>query len=120
MAAKRSALASTDGKVINQHFGRADSFHIVDIGETGYDFIETRASAPSCNNKDHREDRFDHVLTLLADCEIIVVQKIGFSASQYLISRGKRVFEAPGFFIEDVIAELRTALGPELGKEDIS
>ena len=40
--AYRIAVASTDGIVVNQHFGHAERFHIIELNaETGkYSFIE--------------------------------------------------------------------------------
>lgn len=98
----RAAIATTDGKVINEHFGRAKAFYIVDLTESGYFFTETREINPCCHHQEHSENDFDKVISLLSDCDGVFVSKIGTVASTYLISHGLRVFEAPGF-IEDVM-----------------
>ena len=42
-AGYRVAAASSDGIVINQHFGRADIFYIYEVtGKGNYRFLETR------------------------------------------------------------------------------
>lgn len=102
---KRIALVSTDGKVINQHFGHAEAFHVFDLTEEGWNFVETRTSPACCQDHEHTTARFDHVLTLLADCEAILAAQIGTGAAQYLESHGKKVFQAGGF-IPDVLDEL--------------
>ena len=46
------ATASSDGIVINQHFGRADIFYIYEITETGkHRLLETRTVTPVCNGE---------------------------------------------------------------------
>lgn len=96
------AVASTDGKFINEHFGRAKAFYIIDINENSYSYIETRVIPPCCKNGEHSESDFDNVINLLSDCDGIFVSRIGAIASTYLISHRLRVFEAPGF-IDDVM-----------------
>ncbi len=98
----RVAVASTDGKYINEHFGRAKAFYIVDLSENGYSYVETREVSPCCKNHDHNESDFDKVINTLSDCDGIFLSRIGAIASAYLISHGLRVFEAPGF-IDDVM-----------------
>jgi len=94
----RIALATTDRLTIYQHFGRTSAFHIVDVGDETYDFVEVRKTPRACGNPGggHNEDVFDEVLALLSDCEGIVVGKIGPGAAEYLLRREMRVFEAPG------------------------
>lgn len=91
----RIAIASTDGKVINQHFGHAESFHIIDLYEDSYSFVETRVNTPTCTGQEHPAHAFDRVIRLLSDCEAIFVSRIGLSAASQLNSKGIRVFETP-------------------------
>lgn len=45
------AVASSDGIVVNQHFGRADTFFIYEVAGTGnYRFLETRTVTPVCGS----------------------------------------------------------------------
>ncbi|MBV6342150.1 NifB/NifX family molybdenum-iron cluster-binding protein [Candidatus Magnetobacterium casense] len=41
----RVAFATTDGSVINEHFGRSGMFSIYEIDSEGYGFVETRVFA---------------------------------------------------------------------------
>ena len=45
--AYKIAFASSDGKVVNQHFGRTKQFLIVEIDGKDYKYIETRVNEPS-------------------------------------------------------------------------
>ena len=62
----RVAVASSDGKYINQHFGHAHQFLIFDVqGEHDYKFLgNSRTLLPSCNGGDHSsgalEKHFEH------------------------------------------------------------
>lgn len=103
--AHRIAVASSDGKVINQHFGHADRFYIVDVEDNSYSFVETRFHEPACGDQGHSNEVFDSILELLSDCQGIFVSRIGYGAARYLNSRGMRVFEAP-YPIDTVLDKL--------------
>lgn len=93
----RVAIASTDGIVVNQHFGRADRFHIVEIiPESGkYQFLQSRTVSPCCQCGDHEISAFDAVLEALHDVQAILVSKVGSGASDYLEQHGMLIYEAP-------------------------
>ncbi|MCC8123093.1 MAG: dinitrogenase iron-molybdenum cofactor biosynthesis protein [Oscillospiraceae bacterium] len=77
----RIAIASTDGKVVNQHFGRAERFYIVEVNdETGWHFIETRKTQPVCNTRSHDDNQLRLTADLLADCDYVLVSQIGKGA----------------------------------------
>jgi predicted Fe-Mo cluster-binding NifX family protein len=102
------AVASTDGKIVNQHFGHADQFHIVSLDKSGYEFIETREVRPACSDFQHEDHSFDAVWEVISDCETVLVSKIGKPAAAYLIFKGIRVFEASGLIseiLEQIITE---------------
>ena len=103
----RVAIASTDGIIINQHFGHTERFHIVELNTDtlDYQFIESRTVERVCQGHYHEEKAFDAVLSVLSDVQAILVQKIGQGASDYLESKGIRVYTAP-FPIEPVIQKI--------------
>jgi nitrogen fixation protein NifX len=100
--AHRVAVASTDGKVVNQHFGHAEGFHVFDVVDGGFSYVETREVRPVCGPDGHEDSGFDAVVETLKDCEAIFVARIGPGAARYMISKGVRVFEAP-YAIEEVL-----------------
>jgi len=106
----RVAITTRDGKVVQEHFGHARHFHIVDLGEGGYRYVETREIEPRCqgafpDETPHDGSRFAPVVELLADCEAVVTAQIGPGASDYVIANGLRVFEGRGF-VEDILNEI--------------
>ena len=101
------AAASTDGKVVNQHFGRAEQFHILLAdGETmEYRFEESRRTSPLCGGGDHDTGELEKTAELLADCDYLLVSRIGPGARQVMEEHGVEVFELSGF-IEDSLKRL--------------
>ncbi|MCR4792093.1 MAG: diguanylate cyclase [Lachnospiraceae bacterium] len=103
----RVGFASADGKYVNEHFGHSKYWEIVDIPDEDADtstvsegsadsvvMAGTRMVRSGCNCHDPK--LFDDMLVTLADCDILVVARIGQEAAEYVISKGKRVFEATG------------------------
>ena len=101
------AFASSDGKVVNQHFGKADKFHIVEINddEKEYKFIESRHNVPSCSNFQHSEDSLLNAVKVIEDCKAVFVSKIGPGAASKVEANGIQAIEAP-YFIEDILEKL--------------
>lgn len=100
----RVAIASSDGKFIDQHFGHANRFIIVDVTDTGYAVVENRVAPPVCNGSDEPSG-FQRTARLLKDCDAVFVSRIGGPAAQAMFSEGIRVFESL-HFIEDVLNKL--------------
>jgi predicted Fe-Mo cluster-binding NifX family protein len=75
----RVALASRDGVVVHQHFGKATHFQIYDIEDGASRFVEVRENTPTCSA--NGEEAHIRVLSLLSDCQAVVVSRIGPGAS---------------------------------------
>lgn len=88
----RVAVASSDGKVINQHFGRAGIFLVFDVDEKGYRFVEERKSDPPCQLGEHDDNALDRTVGLIADCGIVLASMIGPGAEQAMNTRGIRAY----------------------------
>ncbi|HWQ75316.1 MAG TPA: NifB/NifX family molybdenum-iron cluster-binding protein, partial [Syntrophomonas sp.] len=102
----RVAVASLDGKVINEHFGRAKEFYIVDINQDGtYAFIEKRAVAPLCHSGEHAETAMETTVNALHDCVAVLVSRIGAAAKRTLERNKIAVFEQPDY-IENALSKL--------------
>ena len=99
------AVASSDGRVINRHFGKADRFLIFEYQDGNFVYIQTRTVTPCCNMGEHQDNAFENAAKVLSDCSVIIVSKIGISAADYLESRGFAVYEAP-FRIDAVLKKL--------------
>lgn len=83
----RIAIASTDGKNVNEHFGKVKEFHIFDLADEGLRFVERREVTPlSVGDKNHDfdEERFAAVMGKISDCNRVYVTKIGLKPAEEL------------------------------------
>ncbi|WP_313181805.1 NifB/NifX family molybdenum-iron cluster-binding protein [Lacrimispora sp.] len=101
------AVASTDGKVVNQHFGRAEVFYIVEAhsGDMTFTYEESRKTVPVCRGQEHDESQLNAVAAMLEDCDYILVSRIGDGARAALEQNNIEAYELPGY-IEDSIRKL--------------
>lgn len=99
------AVASSDGKYINEHFGRTQQFLVFEINDDEYEFIELRKSTPPCNGQGHNEDLMLTTIEMLSDCQAIVVSQIGPGAIERLAVHGINAYVIPDF-IEDALKRL--------------
>lgn len=100
------AVASTDGIVVNQHFGRADKFLIYEVNDDGsYSFIETRTVEPVCSFGNHDDDKLTANLKKISGCRYLLVSRIGSGASIRAEQLGITPMELPGM-IEDSIQKV--------------
>jgi predicted Fe-Mo cluster-binding NifX family protein len=109
---------------VQEHFGHARHFHIVDLDTDGYAYVETREIEPRCQGggageapqeQPHDGSRFAPVVELLDDCEAVVTAQIGEGAAAYVLSHGLRIFEGRGF-VNDILEEV----GPLLTSEEVA
>lgn len=99
----RIAVASSDGIVINQHFGRADTFYIYEMtGEKGVQFVEKRRGKPFCHGGEHDDKELLDSIELLADCGKVFVLQIGKGAEEALLNCKIEPVAARGI-IEEVL-----------------
>jgi len=90
------AVASTDGIVVNQHFGRADKFLIIEADDGGnYKFIEIRTVEPICSSREHDDKKLLETLKRIQDCRYLLVSKIGMVASAKAEQIGITPMEIP-------------------------
>lgn len=104
----RVAVASRDGKTVNDHFGRARQFLIFELEGTLLRLLEVRPNLAICQGgeePDHTRDALGRSVDLLRDCDGILVAKIGPGPREQLEAAGVRVLELPGI-IDEVFAEV--------------
>ncbi len=90
------AVASSDGLTVNEHFGRARSFHIYRLHDEGYDLLEVRENAPPCAGQAHDDDALARSAQLLADCRGVIASQVGPGAIDALITHRIMAFTLPG------------------------
>ncbi|WP_035784185.1 NifB/NifX family molybdenum-iron cluster-binding protein [Butyrivibrio sp. MC2021] len=93
----RVALASTDNMHVDQHFGRAESFLIVDVDKEGnYEEIEQRFVEPVCQGGRHDSAQLKRGVAGILDCNFVLAARIGDGAAYELREKGIAAFEMPG------------------------
>lgn len=97
------AVASSDGKVINQHFGRATQFLIFEVKNGQYTFLELIETNPFCNHGEHDDNRLLASVDALIGCRAVLVSQIGNGAAQILASKGIQSFDIKDFIEEALI-----------------
>ncbi len=80
------AVATSDGKNVDLHFGSADIFLIFEIEENNVNFLEIREK-PKISIKEH-SDRWTVSLKLLEDCGAVFCSRIGDEPKEALHSKG--------------------------------
>lgn len=101
----RIAVSSTDGKVVNQHFGKTEWFYIVEADPDEPEqmkCIEMRRVEAFCEGGNHDEQRLEQAVKCIDDCQYVLVSRIGNPAAQAIEAKGLRVFEIPGIIQESV------------------
>ncbi|MDR2123827.1 MAG: nitrogenase cofactor biosynthesis protein NifB [Desulfovibrio sp.] len=106
-AAVKVAVASHSGIVVDRHFGAAGQFHIYESDGLNTRLLETRrvgGDNPGCGmcggrplpegpeEAERGGDRITRALDAVADCNIVVVMRIGDAPSRRLAERGIAVF----------------------------
>ena len=105
----RIAITSADGVLINQHFGHAKRFLIVDIeadGGGGFTEVEWRDTEPWCSGGDVKEKDAEAgdsgIADTIKDCIAVLTARIGPPARKKLELAGLAVFEEPARIDEAV------------------
>lgn len=91
--AYRIAVASSDGKVVNQHFGRAKEFLVFTIEEGAYQFDKTVAAVPFCGEGGHDDDALKNAVDALKECRAVLASQIGRGAVNALTRSGVSAFD---------------------------
>ena len=87
----RIAVATTNGREVNEHFGRVGLFYIYDLEAGTARFVETRSSEPlSENDPEHPFDpeKFSRIVKVIADCKKLYVSRIGERPAEELKKAG--------------------------------
>lgn len=113
------AIGSSDGKVIDQHFGSSKEFYVFNLLDDGsYEYVETRqikdihkenrgcntevgasghtGCGSGCNSGGHDPSRIFNIINALLDCHTVIVKQIGRNSEKALNSKGIQVLEASG------------------------
>ena len=99
----RVAVGTSDGIVVNQHFGRADRFRIYEImPDNNIIYLEERKVNPVCQGGVHDDSEMMKNAGCLSDCKYVLVSKIGQGAANVLEHMGISPIELPGIIEESI------------------
>ena len=98
------AVASTDGIVVNSHFGKAAIFYIYESRpeEGTWEQREKRVVVPVCDGGEHDDDKMEKQVTKFSDCKYILVSRIGSEAAQALEQKEIYPLELPGMITDSL------------------
>jgi predicted Fe-Mo cluster-binding NifX family protein len=100
------AVASSDGKVVNQHFGMASQFLIFELEDDGaFKFLELRKNEPACSVEGHSDISMENSIDLISDCDVVLASQIGPGAVDILLANNIEPYIAPTF-IDEALSEL--------------
>ncbi len=101
------AFTSSDGKSIDQHFGRTQDYYVWDVGAERADFLG-RVSALASGDE---EDRTAARANAIAGCAIVYTAQIGGPAAAKLIARRIHPLKAPqGTPVVEAVSRLQEVL----------
>jgi nitrogen fixation protein NifX len=107
------AFASSDGEIVNQHFGSALGFHVYAIDAESATPLTAKSFGKEL--RDGNEDKLKPKLAWLTGCDLVYCGSVGGSATNQLIKLGAHpVIVKEGPDIEDIIAELQKELAGTL------
>ena len=102
----RIAAASSDGIVVNNHFGWATKFYIYQVDKGKAEFVEIRKMEHLCQGGWHDDNRLKEQIENLSDCRYVLASKVGENAAGAMERAGIEPVEIPDIIhraIEKVI-----------------
>lgn len=93
-----AAIATREGILVNEHLGKAISFHIWEKTESGARFVEER-KAPLPGGGD---SRWENLASVLSDCSAVLAVQAGTAPEEVLEKFGIKVLLCSGL-IEDAV-----------------
>ena len=96
------AIASSDGIVVNSHFGRAGKFYIYEVCDENVSFMEVREVEPVCNGGNHEEDKLERNMQIISDCQYLLVSRIGNGATLVAERFDIEPYEIPGEIMDSI------------------
>jgi nitrogenase molybdenum-iron protein alpha/beta subunit/MoaA/NifB/PqqE/SkfB family radical SAM enzyme len=89
----RFAVATRDGKLVNEHFGHVSEFHIYEYDGKSVKLLEKRPVEPYCSGDcENTGKRMDSILSAVDDCGGILALRVGTVPEKALSEHGIRIF----------------------------
>lgn len=85
--AVRVAVATTDGKQVNEHFAKARRFLVYEYAAGEWVYLEKRLNGVPFAGNGHCDHLLEKTADLIDDCGGVVVEHIGPGATEFLLGR---------------------------------
>lgn len=112
--AVRVAVASSDLKALNAHFGSAPKFAIYDVTPEGWSFVEAVEFEDNTDgdgsHKTEGDDRITPKVDALAGCHLLFCLAIGGPAAAKVVASRIHPIKAPVTGMEDLLEKVRQML----------
>ncbi|MCK9607919.1 MAG: NifB/NifX family molybdenum-iron cluster-binding protein [Methylomonas sp.] len=100
------AFASSDGEIVNQHFGSSLGFHVYGIDGSTASLLAVKSFGKE--KRDGNEDKLKPKLAWLTGCDMVYCGSVGGTATNELIKLGAHpVIVKGGPDIDEIITELQ-------------
>lgn len=106
----RIAVCSSDGRMVDEHFGTTPQFLILDIDSETVKFTEFRENQPACQEGSHGGDAMAKSVELIADCQILLTVRAGPPVLARFAAKGIQVIQVTTS-IAEALETLRSAPG---------
>jgi nitrogen fixation protein NifB len=93
----RVAVATKSGGLVDQHFGHAREFLVYDVTRQGARLVTRRSTDAYCTGGEGDDDALAVALRALADCDAVLVAKIGHCPKGQLAAAGIEPATAQAF-----------------------
>jgi nitrogen fixation protein NifB len=93
----RVAVATKGGGLVDQHFGHAREFLVYDVSREGARLAARRAADAYCTGGEGDDDALAVALRALADCDAVLVAKVGHCPQGQLAAAGIEPVTAQAF-----------------------
>ncbi len=104
----RVAVATTDGTLADEHFGRCRRFDVYDLDAGHAELVATRELGPAVS---HEDGAVENRLDAIRDCVIVHVTSIGPAAAARVTNAGIMPLKVvEGTPVPDVVARLQAVL----------
>ena len=110
----RIAFASSDRKVVDQHFGAAEAFVIYELAEDDARLVEAVQFHDSDTAMDGHEGKLANKIALLDGCCAVYCNAVGASAIKQLVAAGIQPMKVPeGMLVDELLCGLNQSLKAE-------
>ncbi len=105
------AFASSDRKLVDQHFGAAEAFAIYELSEEEAKLVEVAEFTDSDTAMDGHEGKLASKISLLAGCAAVYCNAVGASAIKQLLAAGIQPMKVEeGAVIDELLCGLNQAM----------